>query len=139
MVAQQRQGVAAPLVDLEVALEVDLPQRVGLRVLEALPVLGGQAGRRGDQAVAMQDGRDGARWRHLPETKVCQTPGNLAPTRLGYWRPDTDQLLGTAPLCIGPQVGGNEAGIEPQGDELARPVVGTRAGLHDDPAAGCTG
>ncbi len=60
MVVQQGQWVAAPARCVHVALEVDLPQRIGALVLEALPGLGCLRSLGGDQAMAMQDGRDRA-------------------------------------------------------------------------------
>ncbi|MDB5741843.1 MAG: hypothetical protein JWR68_158 [Polaromonas sp.] len=83
VVVQQRQGVAAPLAGRKVALEVDLPQRVGRFVLEALPGLGRFAGLGRDQAVAVQDCRDGARPGHIGQAQFAQTPGDLAPAPTG--------------------------------------------------------
>jgi hypothetical protein len=79
MVVQQGQGIATSRGHAEVALEVDLPQGVGVFVLEAMPVFAGQAGLGRDEPVAMQDVGHGAGGGNVAHAQVGQSAGDLAP------------------------------------------------------------
>jgi hypothetical protein len=59
VIIQERQWMAAAGRGFKVPLEVDLPQRIGLSVLEALPGTGRLGIVRGEQMMPSQDVGDG--------------------------------------------------------------------------------
>ena len=80
VIVQDGQRVTAPCAGGEVPLEVHLPEVVGLRVLEPLPVTMGAFAAHGT-AVPPQDGRDGAGARHraLPPIQQHLAYGAASP------------------------------------------------------------
>src|ERR1700686_5662776 len=79
MVVDHGQRIAAPAPRAEVALEVHLPQLVGLGALEALAGTGMLARALLELAVPPQNLRDRARRRHNHLSGALQHSGNLAP------------------------------------------------------------
>ena|GEM_PF-3578702 len=73
---RERQATSST-VEFDIALEIHLPQIVGMLVFKALPSQGLGAALRGDQALPMQDARHGARRRGLSATQIAQAPGKL--------------------------------------------------------------
>src|SRR5450830_171989 len=79
MIIEQREWMTAPGRCFEIALEVDLPEFVGLGMFKALPGGGQRRGRRLDQAMAVQHRRYGA-WRgHIGMAQFAQPRTDLAP------------------------------------------------------------
>src|SRR5215218_7009591 len=78
MVIEQRKGMAAPGWGREIALEVDLPESVGLGMFKALPRGGQRRGSRVDQAMPMQYRCDRARRGHIGMAQFAQSRTDLA-------------------------------------------------------------
>jgi hypothetical protein len=80
MVVQHREGMAAPRLHRKMALEIHLPQIVGLGVLIARPFPRLTTARTFEQPVAPQDRRDRRGRGNKPDTIVEQNPPDLATT-----------------------------------------------------------
>ena len=79
VVVDDRQRAAATVAKRHITLEVHLPQGVGPVVLKAVPWRRCRAGRCIDQAMAMQDRRDGT-WRNLHRVIASKDVRDLSTT-----------------------------------------------------------
>lgn len=92
VVVDDGQGMAPAGAGGEVALEVHLPEVIGVRMLEPLPVALGTFGG-GDAAVPAQDRRDGARAGHRTDAPIEQHLVNGAASPGGMRRADLEDGL----------------------------------------------
>ena len=117
VIVQQRQCVAGAGQGGKAALEVDLPEAVGPVVLEALPGRGCLAGIGADQAMTVQDVRDGAGC-GARLAQVGKAPSDLAATPRRVLTPNCQNSL-LHGLNATRRAGLRAAAAVPQGYQLA--------------------